>query len=321
MKKEQLFELLGDIDENYIHQAHTDTRKKARTVWIRMGAMAACLILIVSVAFTAEASKGSVSNFFAPLFGGAQTEIVDEIGIPVEASVSVNGYTLTADAIMGDRYSFTVVYTLSRDDGQPIPDHAMFEDVTHTVGGSGSMIRTPIVKEEANPSVAHFSLIWERGVPLIGKIVTSSFSTLVIDDRDDETEDAVVAEGTWKLTFTLRYPDATVEIPMDHLAVTDEGGFRYEVERMMLSPVGIHFDLILHEPHVDAFGGKFTVAAILKDGTEIPLEGGGSGHWTEGDKKTEVTHYARFETPIAVEDIQAVIICGTVYEVHLPSEV
>jgi len=128
------------------------------------------------------------------------------------------------------------------------------------------------------------------------------------------------AEGMWKLTFALPYPDATVEIPLHHLPVTDAGGSRYEVERMMLSPVGVHFDLILHEPDVDAFGGNFQVSIVLKDGTEIPLEGGGSGRWTEGDKKTEVTHYACFYTLINSEDIQAIIICDTVYEINIPGE-
>lgn len=320
MKKEELFELFGEINESYISQAHTDTRKKTRTVWVRLSTIAACFVLILSIAFTAEATKGTVSNLFAPLFGGAQTEIVEEIGVPIEASASVNGYTLTADAIIGDRYSFIVMYTLSRDDGQPIPDHVAFEKFTHTLGGSGSVIGDPIVKETDNPSVAHFSLRWHRGAPVVGKILTSSFSTLVIDDRDDETEDVVVAEGMWKLTFALRYPDATVEIPMHHLSVTDAGGSRYEVERMMLSAVGVHFDLILHEPDVDAFGGNFQVSIVLKDGTEIPLEGGGSGRWTEGDKKTEVTHYASFDTLINSEDIQAILICDTVYEINIPGE-
>lgn len=35
------------------------------------------------------------------------------------ASVTVNGYTLTADAVIGDRYNIANVYTLTRDDGQP----------------------------------------------------------------------------------------------------------------------------------------------------------------------------------------------------------
>ena len=85
--------------------------------------MAACIALVLSIALTAEATNGTVSNLLAPIFGGAQTEIVDDIGVPIGASTSVNGYTLTVDAIIGDRYSVMIAYTLSRDDGQPIPEN------------------------------------------------------------------------------------------------------------------------------------------------------------------------------------------------------
>ncbi len=37
MKKEQLYEVLGDIDENYINDAHLTTKKKSRPAWIKWG--------------------------------------------------------------------------------------------------------------------------------------------------------------------------------------------------------------------------------------------------------------------------------------------
>lgn len=45
MKKEQLYETLGDINENYIHEAHIT--KKRSTVWLKWGAIAACLCLML----------------------------------------------------------------------------------------------------------------------------------------------------------------------------------------------------------------------------------------------------------------------------------
>ena len=52
MKKEKLYEAIGEINENYICEAHT-TAKKSRPGWLKWGAMAACLALVVMVATVA----------------------------------------------------------------------------------------------------------------------------------------------------------------------------------------------------------------------------------------------------------------------------
>ena len=49
MKKEKLYETIGDINENYVNEAHM-TAKKSRPGWFRWGVMAACLALVVMVA-------------------------------------------------------------------------------------------------------------------------------------------------------------------------------------------------------------------------------------------------------------------------------
>ena len=47
MKKEKLYEAIGEIDDNYINDAHLITKKTSRTAWIKWGAMAACFCLIL----------------------------------------------------------------------------------------------------------------------------------------------------------------------------------------------------------------------------------------------------------------------------------
>lgn len=51
MRKEKLYEAIGDINDNYIDDAHMATKKKNRPVWLKWCAMAACLCLIVAGAF------------------------------------------------------------------------------------------------------------------------------------------------------------------------------------------------------------------------------------------------------------------------------
>lgn len=40
--------------------------------------------------------------------------------LPHRASATSNGVTITADAIMGDTYSYAIVYSIRRDDGSPL---------------------------------------------------------------------------------------------------------------------------------------------------------------------------------------------------------
>lgn len=312
MKKDQILDSLGRIDDQVIQKVNeARNTQKPRLQVRRWAALAACFALVISMALTAEATNGTVSNLLAPLFGGAQTEIVDEIGVPIGASATANGYTLTLDAIIGDRYSVMVAYTLSRDDGQAIPENIDF--VSRGFNGSG--YSTKILIDEDDPSIAHFHLRWHRNEPIIGRIVTATFTDLVIDNGED---DEVIAEGTWQIKYTLRYPDSTEELPVKDFEVVDDGGHKYKVKEILLSPLGIHLDMVFYEPESE--GGifkDFKMSLIMTDGTELPLEdGGGGGGWTEGDKKADIDYYAEFDIPIPREDIKAIVICGTTYELN-----
>ena len=312
MSRTAVIDSLGRIDDDIIQKVNAARISKKRKLEFRKWiSLAACFILVLSVALTAEAADGTVSNLLAPLFGGAQTKITDEIGVPIGASTSVSGYTLSVDAIIGDRYSVMIAYTLSRDDGQPIPNNMEFQSREVWASGYG----TPIIIDEEDPSVAHFHERMRRNDMLLDRIVTISFSNLIIENGE---EDTIVAEGKWELTFTIRYPDATEKLPVKNFDVTDDGGQKYTVKGIMLSPVGIHLDMVAYEP--DSAGGffkDFKMSLIMKDGTEVTLaNGGGGGNWTEGDKKTDVSYYAEFDIPIPSEDIEAVVICNTIYELN-----
>ena len=53
MKKEKLYEILGDINEEYVAEAHK-TQKKQSVAWVKWGATAACLCLVAVAAFAAS---------------------------------------------------------------------------------------------------------------------------------------------------------------------------------------------------------------------------------------------------------------------------
>lgn len=311
MNRDQIINAMGGIDNEMIQKVDEARAKRKRSPntrrWI---SVAASVILIISAALTAEATSGTVSNLLAPLFGGAQTEIVDKIGVPIGASTSVNGYTLTVDAIIGDRYSVMIAYTLSRDDGQPIPENIDFE--SFDLRGSG--YRTRIEIDEENPSIAHFHGRLHRNEKLLKRTITPSFSDLVTN-KGAENE-SMVAEGTWEITFTIRYPDASENLHVKNFDITDAGGRKYKVKDIVLSPLGIHLDLVFYEPDcAESIFKDFHMSLIMADGTKMPLDdGGGGGGWTTGDKKADIDYYAEFDIPIPREDIKAIVICDAVYE-------
>lgn len=77
MKKEQLYEVLGDINEEYVNEAHMTTKKISRPVWLKWGTMAACLALVVMVATVAMPTMFKNSDT-PPTVG---TEYKDELGL------------------------------------------------------------------------------------------------------------------------------------------------------------------------------------------------------------------------------------------------
>lgn len=46
MKNEKLLDVIGNIDDNLVHNAVHDNFKKKKPVWIKWGAVAACLVLV-----------------------------------------------------------------------------------------------------------------------------------------------------------------------------------------------------------------------------------------------------------------------------------
>ena len=289
--------------------------------------LAAVLALLLGTA-GAELADGAVSNLLAPLYGGAQTELVDSIGHPVDASATVNGYTLTADAVIGDRHNIAVVFTLTRDDGQPIPEGLVFDDWESNAfelspfggGGGGNGSNKP---DPEHPDRMQFTYQWTLSGPILLRNFKLNARNLYVYDEESESRQ-VVAEGEWNLSFTLRYRDATVSVPVDSLTVTGPEGDEFEIKKLELSPVGLHIDAVAPnayfglgpddppDPYASVMPG-FQVLLRLADGTEVDtnrhcnVSGGGSS-----DAATIKTTYdSFFDSPIPLEDIEAVVICGT----------
>lgn len=310
-----------------------ESRPKRRRAPLRTALIAAAVFALLAGAAGAELSAGAVSNLLAPLYGAARTELVDAVGCPVGASVSVNGYTLTAEAVVGDRYNIAVVYTLTRDDGQPIPEGAHFHywdsnalDLTlfGAGGGSGSITTGP---DETHSNCLSIVEHWESSSAMLWRGYEVTARDLVVFDLETESYQTI-AEGEWTLKFTLRYEDATVTLPVNGLTVTGTEGREYTLQNLELSPVGVHIDLLApNEPHsvdnppgpgwpLPDFEGNYL---RLSDGTTVDLNhnrsmgGGGS----EDAPTIKASYGVFFDQPIDLSEVEAVVLCGTEIPVNL----
>ena len=96
----------------------------------RIAAVGVAAAVVLTVGASATGVLRSAGEAFQGMFGPtADTEIIDKIGRPVGASDTDNGVTVTADAIIGDKYHYAVTYSIAKVDGT-----AFDIDLTNTVG-------------------------------------------------------------------------------------------------------------------------------------------------------------------------------------------
>ncbi len=257
---------------------------------------------LLAVSFGAELYNGAISNLLAPFYGSAQTKMNGDIGIPVEATVSADGYTLTADAIIRDDDSEAIVYTFTRDDGQPIPEDVTFEQF------DGNDLK--IVRMEETPHQVKIVVTKPHsGIPL-GRITMKKFSGLVIEE-DGVQESTLLADGPWELTFVLRYRNSTVKIS-DDITVQGELGTEYVIQRIVLSPLSIHMDVTAPVPQTGSeLMGDFTVFMRRTDGTMLPVLMALGAGWNDEDETVLVELDEYFELPAFGDEIEALVICDT----------
>lgn len=293
-----------------LERKETAPQPKRRFSRLAAGLAAAAALIVGTVG--AEASSGEISNLLILLYGGAQTELVDTVGRPVNASATANGYTITADAVIGDRYQYKVVYTLTRDDGEAIPQGATVRewDGTRFASGGGSL---EVVREGLPEHQMYFVESWGGAAPVLGRNYSVTFRDLVRYDTENDSCECL-AEGEWKLQFTLRYRDCTVRVPVRGLCVTGAEGNEYTVKELLLSPLGVHVELTAPNTlQPQTLLEDFQVSLRLADGTEYAdfsdREGGGSGSLDAVTLKAHCN--VTFKMPVPLEEIEALLICGT----------
>lgn len=95
MKKENLFDVIGDVDEQKVATAGRamTAQKKSRPVWLKWGAMAACLCLVVGVAI--RVGIGFVPSQMTDIYReGNLIEITEESELPAKYDGKLLAFSL-----------------------------------------------------------------------------------------------------------------------------------------------------------------------------------------------------------------------------------
>jgi len=316
-------------------QASSRGRRPVRRML--MIAAAAVLVLAVGTAGATGVLK-SAAESFASVFGGnvAQTEIIDQIGRPIGASATDNGVTITADAILGDQYNACIVYTITRDDGQPLlPEGTSPKSLLMGgFGGADLSIRggchgsSWFIDENPDDSAIQMVQSLSADVPITSCTATAEFQNLCY--FDEETGSSIpIVEGHWKFRFDVDYEDASLTLGAGETFA--QGGMTFTVDKVTVSPVAVQVAYTVDSPvqWSDAPSGRqsdgdrremeryFENVEILltkTDGTVIDLSKSGGSIKPE-DGVTVCTKGQVLDEILPLADLESVSVGGVVFDI------
>ena len=260
--------------------------------------VAAALVLSVGVA-GATGALGEVGAAFSAIFGpSTQTEIMDKIGYPVGVSDTDNGVTITADAIVGDTYSYAVVYTIQREDGKALvsdqllaraPDPETdalplaFQSYDAALQGyrGGSSGNMWFYDADPADSAVQFVELRTQSEPLEPGLLTVRFQDLQVYGEDYATC-TTLTEGSWKLSFQLAFEDASRTLPCGQTFTLN--GAEVTLNAVTLSPLSIQADYTVSWAGDTAMDWiePLPMSITYTDGTTLDLShaGGASAYGT-----------------------------------------
>lgn len=295
----------------------------------RICALGAAAALAGALCLGAAASGAlkPAAQAFGAVFGTApaQTEIIDRIGRPLDARATVNGVTVQADAIIGDTYSYAIVYSIYREDGQPItadPDpnrdgalSLRFGDWDTDVGHMGGMHGTAwFFDEDPADNAVQFVQLLTADAPLEPGTATVHLTDLKQGIGEDA---ALLAEGSWELRFDFAFEDSSLELPGGQSFTVN--GASAVLNSVAVSPLSLRIDYTVETGLSSSSGTADSaptpqpVFLTLTDGSRIDLTGFGGGVRPEGDSlRCELSGV--FDQILPLDTIESI----TIGEVTLP---
>lgn len=333
-EKETMTERLLKASQTPVHRVRPLRRMAAVGV-------AAALVLTVGVGAAATGVLKSAGEAFSEVFGGApaQTEIIDRIGRPVGASDTADGVVITADAIVGDRYSYAIVYTIAREDGKPLAEDLTpnafgylplrFESADVDVGQQGgSHGASYFFDADPEDNAVQYVDLRTGDTPLTPGTARASFRNLSVYTDNDYTKSTPVAQGKWKMRFAFQFEDTSVSLPAGQSFLLN--GMEATLDSVVLSPLSFQVSYtVQQEVQWDNAGGNgqqsahdreeslrylesLPVVLTKRDGTTIDLTSSGGSISPEAGK-TVCQKSDIFSSVLSLEEIESITVADLTF--------
>ena len=310
--------------------------------WARVAAGLA-RALVLGGGGTVAVAAGVLPNpadVLSDVFGGApaQTELLNEVGHPIGASATSNGVTVTAEAVVGDRFNYAVAYSIEFDDSAALEGLEFHEGGKLTYVGDaflrvdGAMSGGGLVRlYDADPGDNTLQLVQVMGVQtwndagIVGR--TARFSMSKLEIFTDEGEFKTLAAGDWNLKFKMNYVDTTVDLPAGQS--TTWLGSAVTIDAVAVSSLGVTVDYTIDRQTRDlALPGEVSDEALAEqaavmglpvivtfaDGTTFDATDTNGSSAKRGDGTSTVSKATTYDRIVTVDDIVSV----TVGDVEIP---
>ncbi|OUO48702.1 hypothetical protein B5F79_01335 [Olsenella sp. An285] len=318
----------------------TPARRPRR--WARVAA-GLVLALTLGGGGTVAVAAGVLPNpadVLFDVFGGApaQTELLNEVGRPIGASATSNGVTVTAEAVVGDRSNFTVVYDVEFGDPSALEGIEPGEDGTLPLvaeatryvdgvngGGGGSWFFDADPGDGTIQYAETMGFTTWNGAGIIGR--TMRFWMSEIRAYDAEGGYTTLVTGNWSLKFEMNYVDTTVDLPAGQ--ETTWQGADVTVDAVAVSSVGVTVDYTIDRQIGDlGSSGKMSdeakakteavtglpVTVTFADGTTFDATNANTHAEEQDDGTSAATKTVTYDRIVAAGDIVSV----TVGDVEIP---
>ena len=288
----------------------------------------------------ATGTLARAADSLAAVFGAgpAQTELINQSGRPKGASCTSNGISITADAIIGMRNAYAVVYTIEKDDGTAFDELTMNENGAFNLflEGGGSINALTALRLgvkgghgsshtfDADPSDNAIQLVEMMSLTgsdssLVGETLHFDASKLLYmptsadGQRDLPVE--TIATGDWNMSFKIDYNDLSVDLPAGQSFTVN--GHNAVVDELAISPLGATITYTVDavdgpseptglETNSESRAGYGNFSVTFTDGTTEEI-GSGYGSWREGDK-TVVQKTCLLDQIRDVDDIASITV-------------
>ena len=301
----------------------------------KIASVAACLLCVLTLTAEAAGIPTPVSRWLGPIFGNrvAQTEVIDSIGIPLDAYDTDNGITIRAEAVMGDAYNTAILFSITRDDGEPIlPDGMPVSRLM--LGGWGSISKqeggahgtSRFLDPDPGDNTIQYLMLRSFDMPLTKDPAVVQFTDLKYMNTETE-EPVILYEGKWRFRFEVDYEDSSIVLGNNETFVQEE--MLFTVNEVRISPIAIRisYEVNSEVQWSDAPSGRLpeedrrqqerymenvSILLVKKDGTIIDMSLSG-GSIQPKDGKTNCIKGDVLPEIVPLTELDRVIVGGVEY--------